>query len=452
MTRSNPSERRSRRRSANHPSTPLSATAENRRKRRLMASRKRSPNPNGPVAPPQGREGQPNRRITHPAQTTAYPPVPPFPAPSTNAAPPAYYLPPAPPYPESSSQSYPNQGGQPNGTSRGATKDIHFGPSPRRRHELSSNPAFGQSPQRQRHGQSRRRQSGVNSGHSTMAQPRNPKTVDLAAPGQHSPHLLRQPGTRQTGLSPLGPRPFGPATVSGQTVRTQSLQPRPVSRSRSGSRSGNRSAGGAIAPHPDAKRLAPSQSRALGRPKQRRRPPKPVSPVVYGLRLLILGTGVGVIAGTVISAFNPDQVMPTANMADVAALGPQAGNEGGTSRTASMGGMGEGLPASELAIAGMNTISKQKPYTELVRELEQMGQAQEGLIPSIFVLDLDTYNYVDVNGSTSFAAASTIKVPILVAFFQDVEQNKIDLDEMLTMTEEDIATGSGDMQYGTVGQ
>ncbi|NES74089.1 MAG: serine hydrolase, partial [Okeania sp. SIO2D1] len=49
--------------------------------------------------------------------------------------------------------------------------------------------------------------------------------------------------------------------------------------------------------------------------------------------------------------------------------------------------------------------------------------------------------------NVAIAAASTIKVPILVAFFQAVDQGRIKLDDMLTMEESHIAEGSGDMQF-----
>jgi beta-lactamase class A len=64
---------------------------------------------------------------------------------------------------------------------------------------------------------------------------------------------------------------------------------------------------------------------------------------------------------------------------------------------------------------------------------------------------LDNGSYVDINASASFPAASTIKIPILVAFFQDVDAGKIRLDEMLTMQKEMMVGGSGDMQYKPVG-
>lgn len=58
---------------------------------------------------------------------------------------------------------------------------------------------------------------------------------------------------------------------------------------------------------------------------------------------------------------------------------------------------------------------------------------------SAFFVDLDNGNYVNYNGNTAFPAASTIKVPILVAFFQDVDRGLIRLDEKLTMTEKNKA-------------
>ena len=66
-------------------------------------------------------------------------------------------------------------------------------------------------------------------------------------------------------------------------------------------------------------------------------------------------------------------------------------------------------------------------------------------------MDLDTGDYVDLQGNKTFAAASTIKVPILVAFFQDVDAEKINLNDTLTLEEIDLADGSGDLQYQQLG-
>jgi beta-lactamase class A len=63
------------------------------------------------------------------------------------------------------------------------------------------------------------------------------------------------------------------------------------------------------------------------------------------------------------------------------------------------------------------------------------------------IADLDTGAYIDINSSAPVSAASTIKLPILVALFQDVDAGKIRLDETLALQSEAIATGSGDLQY-----
>jgi beta-lactamase class A len=68
------------------------------------------------------------------------------------------------------------------------------------------------------------------------------------------------------------------------------------------------------------------------------------------------------------------------------------------------------------------------------------------LKPALFVLDLETGNYLDVGADKVFPTASIIKLPILIAFFQDVDTGKIRLDETLVMTRDTIVGGSGEMQ------
>ena len=83
----------------------------------------------------------------------------------------------------------------------------------------------------------------------------------------------------------------------------------------------------------------------------------------------------------------------------------------------------------------------------LKAKLEDLAKKYPDLKPEIFLVDLDTKGYVKIRAKEPISAASTIKLPILVAFFQDVDSGKIKLEEELTMTEEAIAGGSGDMQY-----
>ncbi len=69
----------------------------------------------------------------------------------------------------------------------------------------------------------------------------------------------------------------------------------------------------------------------------------------------------------------------------------------------------------------------------------------------LYVLDLETGNYLDINGDRVYATASIIKLPILIALFQDVDAGKIDLNETLTMTRDVVVGGSGEMQDLPVG-
>jgi beta-lactamase class A len=83
--------------------------------------------------------------------------------------------------------------------------------------------------------------------------------------------------------------------------------------------------------------------------------------------------------------------------------------------------------------------------------IQSLASTSPSLTPGVFVVDLDNGSYVDINAATTFPSASTIKIPILVAFFQDVDAGRIRLDETMTTKREHIAGGSGDMQSKPVG-
>jgi beta-lactamase class A len=88
--------------------------------------------------------------------------------------------------------------------------------------------------------------------------------------------------------------------------------------------------------------------------------------------------------------------------------------------------------------------------------LQQRVVALKAKYPSlystgIYLLDLDNGNYLDVNGDKVFPTASVIKLPVLIAFFQDVDAGKIKLNETLVMSRDVIVGGSGEMQDMPVG-
>ena len=93
----------------------------------------------------------------------------------------------------------------------------------------------------------------------------------------------------------------------------------------------------------------------------------------------------------------------------------------------------------------ISTIGTEIP--DLKAKLTDLAAKYPDLDPEIFLVDLDNQGYVSIDGNTPISAASTIKLPVLVALFQEVDAGKINLEEKLTMTEDVIGSGSGNMQY-----
>lgn len=173
--------------------------------------------------------------------------------------------------------------------------------------------------------------------------------------------------------------------------------------------------------------LAP-RDKSVKRVRKKRR----VSPMVYATRLLILGIGIGVISGTILSALNALGRSSVAADQTVNLSIEQQQNS--TSSNALVSSLKLTQEASDLKTAILG-LAKDSP----------------NLKPGVFLVDLDTGKYVDIQGQEAVSAASTIKVPILVSFFQAVDEGRLRLDEVLTMEEKHIAKGSGELQDKPVG-
>ena len=151
--------------------------------------------------------------------------------------------------------------------------------------------------------------------------------------------------------------------------------------------------------------------------------------LIYGLRLIIFGVGTCAIAGTLLSVVNPATRMNQ--------QAPEKVTQTSISAAKVL------RPPSQLKL--------NQEILSLKAAVQQLGAKNKELTPGAFFVDLDTNNYLDWNGSLPFAAASTIKFPVLVALFQDVDAGKIRLDEMLTIKKELVGSGSGEMQYLPLG-
>ncbi|MEH2295835.1 serine hydrolase [Nostoc sp.] len=156
--------------------------------------------------------------------------------------------------------------------------------------------------------------------------------------------------------------------------------------------------------------------------------------ILYIVRLLIVGVGMGAIVGTVLSVLDPANRISTNST-------PQSNSNVVRSQP----------QPTQTPPAAVSSLYLSQEIIPLKNAVQNLVDSNPNLTAGVFLVDLDTGNYVDVNGSTSFPAASTIKLPVLIAFFQDVDAGKIRLDEMLTMQQDMVAGGSGTLQYKPAG-
>ncbi len=145
----------------------------------------------------------------------------------------------------------------------------------------------------------------------------------------------------------------------------------------------------------------------------------PVSPLIYLVRLVILGFGGSTIAGTTISLINPPKP-PIATTAKSIVAKPQP------------------RPIDSLQLKQENLA--------LTSQIQALSQKNSKLDASHLFVALDSGEYSSLGADRVLPAASTIKLPILIALFQDLDANKLKLAEQLTIDKQSIVGGAGDLQ------
>jgi beta-lactamase class A len=283
------------------------------------------------------------------------------------------------------------------------------------------------------------REAGLPAGSS---RPARPAGVPPIQPHPHSTYGSPQLGTINSLGSPTTTRPPTKGRMAkpgglGQTGGPAPVTPlRPRSRRQQGEVGANPNEVGAL-----------DQSPPVNEPRSRARGPlqkrfgKPPLPVLYLIRLVILGVGVAAIAGTLLSVLSPSNVVSSQDDSAPAA----------TAREANPATSGSLLKSSGNNGGTIDDIALTSELTRLKTEIEQLVTLTPGLTQSVFLVDLDAGRYVDIESSVAVPAASTIKVPILVAFLQQVDAGQIALNQALTLQENQVAGGSGTMQNDAVG-
>jgi beta-lactamase class A len=71
----------------------------------------------------------------------------------------------------------------------------------------------------------------------------------------------------------------------------------------------------------------------------------------------------------------------------------------------------------------------------------------KGIHAGIFVANLESGQYANVNGKEKFAAASMIKLPVLVSLLAAIDSGEVKKEKLLTLREDLIAGGSGNLQW-----
>jgi beta-lactamase class A len=183
-------------------------------------------------------------------------------------------------------------------------------------------------------------------------------------------------------------------------------------------------------PSPPKHKLSSRLETETAPPSKNRSKPKSIrSPIAYITRMLICGVGLSAISGTLLAVWNPAAQAPVEER--------------------------QSSPSPLTEPSEVSTRSVDLPMTHeltaLKAEVQKVALQNPGLNPGVLFVDLDTGSYVNINEKTTFSAASTIKIPILVAFFQAIDDGTIRLDEELTLQSSQIVPEAGFMQYDPPG-
>jgi beta-lactamase class A len=153
--------------------------------------------------------------------------------------------------------------------------------------------------------------------------------------------------------------------------------------------------------------------------RTRQQPVKPIdrsfSLLIKLVRLTIAGVGASAIFGTAIGVINPPKPSMVKQLA----------------------------PPAKLVISNLN-LTKLSP--QLQQQLQAKIQSKPKLDSSYVFVNSTSGEYTEAGADRVLPAASTIKLPILIALFQAVDAGQVQLTEQLTITKAAIAEGSGNLQ------
>ena len=112
----------------------------------------------------------------------------------------------------------------------------------------------------------------------------------------------------------------------------------------------------------------------------------------------------------------------------------------------------EAPDVSSVSVPKKETTSKnqKKEQNELLVDINQYLDTISGTY-GIYVYELDSGENFGINEKVVFPAASTVKVPLLMALYKNIEEGKISKDIVVTYLESDYEEGTGSIQYAGFG-
>jgi len=164
-------------------------------------------------------------------------------------------------------------------------------------------------------------------------------------------------------------------------------------------------------------KTTPEQIQEIESPPERL-PPQSGSAYIYLVRLIIAGLGASTIVGTAISVVNPPKQIVTN-------IEP---------------------PFSTPQLLPIDRLKLTPASPSLNNRLQAMSKKNSKLDSSYLFVEIERGEHSEQGSDRVLPAASTIKLPILIALFQDVDTQKVRLAEKLTIDKKSIAAGSGDLQ------
>lgn len=109
-------------------------------------------------------------------------------------------------------------------------------------------------------------------------------------------------------------------------------------------------------------------------------------------------------------------------------------------------------PTIEKSHSEITTMYRTSEMVDLKKDLNNLMQSYPLIKPAIYVWEYNNGQYVDINASEQYPAASIIKLPILVRMFKSIEANQFTIFDEMKMAEQYRSSGSGNLQYSQAGR